>query len=264
MPPEKDKKKKGGMSRSTLMIAGVLAGVAVYIWYRNKQAAAAAAASNVATLPSSMPAGAVSTTTGPVSSAVATFLSLSDWMNAVQTWGNSLGYDAATTQNALQTYRSGHCLPANQFAIINQALTRFGAPPNAPYQGVVQCTATPSAGGLGPGQYLLGGNTTPFSGGAGLGAPFAGGYGPPSVGGPTAPISTPQGIFQWISGPDALRALLGSGQTIYAMPTAGNFVAAPLAPGEQYPYSGIPRYVKIAPPGTPVTAPPTGPIVHAA
>lgn len=105
-------------------------------------------------------------------------------------------------------------------------------------------TPVPVGSGLGPGQYLLGGGTTPSSGGAGLTSPFAGGYGPPTAG-PTQTIRTPTGTYQWIPNPDALRAALSSGQTIYAQPVAGTMVPHPPQPGEQYPYSGIPRYLKV-------------------
>lgn len=154
--------KKKGVSRNTWLALGVVAGVVVYIWYKRRQSSSAAA-NTIATLPAGMPGGAMSSVTG---AGRTTFNSLQDWMAHIQTWANSLGFDAAVTQNALQAYQGGHCLSGSQFAIIDQALTVFGAPPGAPYQGVVQCTPTPTPPPptTVPNQYVAGQLVNPQSG----------------------------------------------------------------------------------------------------
>lgn len=134
-----------------LAAAGVTTGVLVYVWYKRRQAASAAG-SSVATIPTSMPAGASDTSTTVGTGANTTtgtpqFNSLQDWMSHVQTWANSVGFDAAAVQTALQNYSLGNCVDSTGYKVIDQAIGLFGQPPSAPYQGVVLCQPAPTTPG---------------------------------------------------------------------------------------------------------------------
>jgi hypothetical protein len=153
MAEETEKKpdnKKGAISKRTWLIGGIVAGIAIYIWWKRKQAAAAN--STVGGIPiSGMPGGAGNATTSPAPNQ---FTSLQAWMAAVQTWAVTLGYDPAVTQNALQAYSQGQCVTASGFTIIDKALGFFGQPPGAPYQGLVQCGNQPGGGSGGGGNLI--------------------------------------------------------------------------------------------------------------
>jgi hypothetical protein len=199
--------KKPKVSRNTWLALGVVAGVVVYVWYKRRQAAAAAA--GVATLPAGMPSGAQSgVSTSPAGGPGTTFLSLQDWMSAVQRWATTLGFDAANTQNALQAYAGGHCLSSTQYAILNQALTVFGAPPNAPYQGLVQCTNQPPPPPPPPPKDLV---------------KVGSGYGTKSFG---TPVKVGGSTYMQLPG-GSLDAFYAGGGTAYYMPTPGQIVAVP-------------------------------------
>lgn len=147
---------KKPIKKQYLVGAGIVTGVVVLLWYRRRAAAQQSInpIGSSANLPGTMPGGAGSSTTdlgntgtGGIGSAPT---NLQDWMAKVQLWANSLGFDAATTQNALQAYSIGSCIPGNGYNILNQALAVFGMPPQAPYQGLVQCQPfQPPAGGGG-------------------------------------------------------------------------------------------------------------------
>ena len=143
---EDDKgKKPGGKSRMVWILGGVGVGAVVYLWYKHVQANNAASALNATTAGSTL-AGAQSSTTALGSALPTSFTDFQSWLQAVQTWGNSTGADPATTQNALQAYSAGTCLSPAEFAIVDKALGMFGSPPEAPFQGLVQCapsTTTP-------------------------------------------------------------------------------------------------------------------------
>lgn len=134
-------KKLGGLSRNTWLIAGLAMGALAYLYWKRKQASASNSGL-ISTLPSSMPGGAGNASTTLPSGTDLSFQSLQDWMSHVQGWANSLGFDAANVQNALQAYSLGTCLSQSQYNIINKALATFGQPPQAPFQGIVLCSPT--------------------------------------------------------------------------------------------------------------------------
>lgn len=135
--PKKDSKK-----RNIYIIGGGVVGLVVYLWYKHTQTTNAANALN-ATLPAtgSLGGNAGNATTN-LAANLPSITDLQGWMQAVQTWANSLGNDPALTQNALQHYGQGVCLSAAEFAILDKALGQFGSAPGAPFQGLVQCPQT--------------------------------------------------------------------------------------------------------------------------
>lgn len=132
---------KKPINRNVYVGAGVVVGGLLYLWYRRRAAAASGGAQPGligATLPGTMPEGAMSNTTS-VTPIGGSPVSLQEWFAKVQLWGNSLGYDPATIQNALQSYGLGNCLTETEYNILNTALGTFGMPPEAPYQGLAKC-----------------------------------------------------------------------------------------------------------------------------
>lgn len=129
-------------------VAGAIAGIVIYFWYKNKQAAAAAANQQTGIL-SAMPSGAQTSSTDLASTSATPATSIgtfTDWASQVQTWATTtLGQDAATVQNALQAYNNLQCLTPQEYQIIDKALAQFGQPPNAPYTGLVMCPQEPAA-----------------------------------------------------------------------------------------------------------------------
>lgn len=142
MPPEEGSQKKiMGMSRQTFFIVGgITVGGLLFLWYNMKKGKGQA--TGIAGIPQAMPTGAMDTTSGVSGTGV--FNSLQDWMATVQRWASSMGFDAALTQNALQAYATGNCIDPSGYAILDQALSIFGMPPQAPYQGLVKCTPAPT------------------------------------------------------------------------------------------------------------------------
>ena len=138
--------KKLTNNKTVWYVAGAVVAVLGYLWWKHRQASAASNAVTNAGIPLNEPSGAMGNTTSfaqlPTSNPISTF---TDWANSVQTWASkTLGKDAADVQNALQAYSNGECLTSSQYSVIDQALAQFGAPPNAPFNGVVMC---PQVGG---------------------------------------------------------------------------------------------------------------------
>src|SRR5260370_10471833 len=133
--------------RTLWLLGGIIAEIAVYVWYRNNKATEAALAATGGgtgfATPTNMPSGAASTTTN-LSGIAGAIASFQDWERNVQSWAVQNGYDPAEVQNALTTYASGSCLTTGQYAIIDKGLGQFGFPPDAPYQGLVQCPHAPA------------------------------------------------------------------------------------------------------------------------
>lgn len=202
--------KSGKKSQGKLVIAGAIVGLLAYLWWKRKQAASAQSGGAIGTLPPAMPGGAESSTTQIGGSGTPSFNSITDWMSHVQTWGNSLGFDAATTQSALQAYSTGECLSGTQYKIIDQALGLFGMPPQAPYQGVVQCNPTQNA-------------TTVDQGFFGVG------YGPLTSkdwqnSSELLPVSGTDGMqYEWLPSSDSVSAAIKAGVPVYYQPTPGVF-----------------------------------------
>lgn len=127
---------------------GGVVGLLAILWYRrykNNQAATQAANTSAAATPIPFGASAgnamTDLATAPSISGSGVISSLTDWMNQVQSWASgSLGADPALVQNALQAYSNNLCLTPQEFNVIDRALGQFGAPPDAPFSGVVVCS----------------------------------------------------------------------------------------------------------------------------
>lgn len=139
--------KPAGIDRKWWYVIGAgvaIVGYFVYKWYENQQATNAANAANSAL--SSEPSGAqtASTNLSPTTTS-GTISTLEDWMVQAQSWlTSSLGADPATVQMALQNYANGTCLTNQEYNYIDQALGSLGMPPDAPYQGLIQCPNEPA------------------------------------------------------------------------------------------------------------------------
>lgn len=139
--PEENESLKPSKKNAIWYVLGAAAGLGLYLWYRNYQNNQTLAATQNAL--ANEPSGASNSTTNvgasPITSTIST---LSDWMTQAQQWLDGQGYDAATVQNALQAYSQGTCLTSQEFQYLDKALGQFGMPPDAPFQGLVQCPQT--------------------------------------------------------------------------------------------------------------------------
>jgi hypothetical protein len=164
VPDEGSSEKVGGINKNWWYVIGAGIGLLGYLYYRSRQSASAATTADNATGSSTGSGGATDYTTSLASpTATSTISTLADWLNSAQSWAvSTLGSDPATVQNALQAYSNGNCLTTQEFQIIDQALGALGAPPDAPYQGVVLCPNQGSTGGSTGGTTTTG-STTPSS-----------------------------------------------------------------------------------------------------
>jgi hypothetical protein len=142
MPDDSKKKSK---HKWIWYVAGGVAVIVVYLYYRNYEnnAAATTAADELAAEPSGATAGDTGSDT-PTTPAPISITSFEQWEQQAEQWAVGNGQDAIATQNAIQAYSDGDCLTSAEYKIIDNLLAQFGLPPDAPTTTITICNNTPT------------------------------------------------------------------------------------------------------------------------